>query len=279
MTGPQASLLSGDRLHLHHGPIDLIIGVEGPSRIACYEAATARFNGILAELVEELPALRRPIEERATFVGPVAQRMSRAVRPYQEVFVTPMAAVAGSVADEVLAVMVRAHKPPKAFVNNGGDIAFHLNGTSTFSALGPSGKMTIDTRDPVRGIATSGWRGRSHSRGIADTVTVLARTAAAADVAATLIANAVDLPGHPAIHRTPARELSPDSDLGARCVTTDVGSLSSSDVARALRRGHKFAKSLLNANVIQDAILLLRGSVATATDPLEMPLQGIKANA
>ena len=51
----------------------------------------------------------------------------------------------------------------------------------------------------MRGIATSGWRGRSFSLGIADAVTVLAATAAEADAAATVIANAVDLPGHPAI--------------------------------------------------------------------------------
>jgi uncharacterized protein len=71
------------------------------------------------------------------------------------------------------------------------------------------------TRDmPVRGIATSGRHGRSLSLGIADSVTVLAATAAAADAAATLIANAVDLPGHAAVRRAPACSLDPDSDLG-----------------------------------------------------------------
>ncbi len=279
MTGPQASLLPGDRLHLHHGPIDLIVGVDGPTRMACYAAATERFAQILPELVEELPALRRARVERNSFVGPVAKRMSRAVRPYQGVFVTPMAAVAGSVADEIIAVIVGPHRPPKAFVNNGGDIAFHLNGRSTFSAMGPSGKMTINTNDPMRGIATSGWRGRSHSRGIADAVTVLAPTAAAADVAATLIANAVDLPDHPAIRRTPASDLSPDSDLGERYVTTDVGALSPNDVARALCRGHKFAKHLLNDGLIFDAILSLQGTVTTAAAPIEKTLQGTKAHA
>ena len=44
------------------------------------------------------------------------------------------------------------------------------------------------TGSPVRGVATSGWRGRSHSLGIADSVTVLAATAAMADAAATVIA-------------------------------------------------------------------------------------------
>ena len=62
-------------------------------------------------------------------------------------------------------------------------------------------------------------------------VTVLADTAACADVAATLIANAVDLPGHGAITRAPARTLFPDSDLGAIPVTTDVGALSAAECA------------------------------------------------
>ncbi len=72
---------------------------------------------------------------------------------------------------------------------------------------------TIRAEDGIGGIATSGWRGRSFSLGIADAVTVLAETAAAADAAATIIANAVDLPGHPGIVRQPASSLQPDSDL------------------------------------------------------------------
>ena len=90
--------------------------------------------------------------------------------------------------------------------------------------------MTVHADDPVRGIATSGRHGRSFSLGIADAVTVLAKTAAQADAAATVIANAVDLPGHPAILRRPACELQPDSDLGDRLVTRDVGALSEQEI-------------------------------------------------
>ena len=85
--------------------------------------------------------------------------------------------------------------------------------------------MVIDADDPSRGVATSGRHGRSFSLGIADAVTVLARTASQADAAATIIANAVDLPGHPAIVRCPACDLQPDSDLGARLVTREVGAV------------------------------------------------------
>ncbi|MFX7144802.1 hypothetical protein ABTI11_20165, partial [Acinetobacter baumannii] len=82
-------------------------------------------------------------------------------------------------------------------------------------------------------IATSDRHGRSFSRGIADAVTVLAKTASQADAAATIIANNVDLPGHPAIQRVPANELQPDSDLGSRLVTRAVGTLTEQEIETA----------------------------------------------
>ena len=96
-----AARISGDRLHLQHGPIDLIIGVDG-ARQAAFEAAQERFSTVLEELVLELPTLRRPMPVSAK--GVIAQRMALAAAGYSE-FVTPMAAVAGAVADEVLAAM------------------------------------------------------------------------------------------------------------------------------------------------------------------------------
>ncbi len=104
MAGPQVAFLpDGRRLHLHHGPIDLIVDAEGPGRAAALRAAVARFDTILQELVDELPELRRPLRARHRFRGAVARAMADAVRPHGGVFVTPMAAVAGAVADEVLA--------------------------------------------------------------------------------------------------------------------------------------------------------------------------------
>ncbi len=178
-----------------------------------------------------------------------------------------MAAVAGSVADEVLSAMSR-RTLTKVYVNNGGDIAFHLAPGSTFTAASPTGPITIRAADAARGIATSGWRGRSHSLGIADAVTVLARTAAGADAAATLIANAVDLPGHPAIERIPARDLAPDSDLGDRPVTTGVGPLSPAETALALAAGLATARRYRMRNLILAASLTLNGQTVTTEEAL-----------
>ena len=119
--------------------------------------------------------------------------------------------------------------------------------------------MIIRNDDPARGIATSGRHGRSFSLGIADAVTVLAQTASQADAAATIIANAVDLPGHPAIVRCPAHDLQPDSDLGARLVTRDVGELSHREIATALESGADSARKLLTSGLIEGAALRLHG--------------------
>jgi ApbE superfamily uncharacterized protein (UPF0280 family) len=118
-------------------------------------------------------------------------------------------------------------------------------------------------------VATSGARGRSHSLGIADSVTVLAHDAPAADVAATLLANAVDLPGHPAVTRAPACTLSPDSDLGLRLVTTHVARLDAADIADALDAGEAAARAMLARGLIGGALLVLQGTARTFGD---MPL-------
>jgi uncharacterized protein len=265
-------LADGRRLHLQDGPIDLIIEARGSAlevEAAAYEAAACRFTGLLDELCDELPALRQAADPvHCPLQGPVARRMHAAVAPFAAgQFITPMAAVAGAVAEEILGAMVGAAQLERAYVNNGGDIALHLADGQRFT-VGlidrpdrPSlmRTMMIHAGDPVRGVATSGRHGRSFSLGIADAVTVLARTASQADAAATIIANAVDLPGHPAIMRCPAHDLQPDSDLGARPVTRDVGELSHREIAAALESGADNARKLLTAGLIEGAALRLHG--------------------
>ena len=260
MSGAVVARLPGGRLHLQHGPIDLILRLDGaPEAVAAGErAAAARFATILAELVAELPALRRP--DPGPLAGAVARRMAAAVAPHRPAFVTPMAAVAGAVAEAVLAAAA-AEGVTRGLANNGGDIALHLTpGTALAVAVaGTADRIAIRAGDSVRGIATSGWRGRSWSLGIADAVTVLAATAPAADAAATLIANAVDLPGHPGITRRPARDMQADSDLGDIPVTVAVPRLAPHDRAAALARGHAAAAAMQARGLIVAAALFLQG--------------------
>lgn len=269
MNRAQATWLPDGRLHLNHGPIDLILQGWGDATAlrAGYAAAAARFDTILAELTAELPALRA---EDATVSGPVARVMAQAVAPFRPAFITPMAAVAGAVAQTILAAFVRPCIT-RAYANNGGDIALHLGPREslTCAVAGTDTLITLAATDPVRGIATSGWRGRSWSFGIADSVTVLARTAAQADAAATMIGNAVDLPAHPAITRRPATDLQADSDLGHRPVTAHVGPLTRTDIETAVARGVAAAQSFRARNLI-DACAITLGPVTRTLGPLRL---------
>jgi uncharacterized protein len=277
---PQVGWLrDGKRLHLQDGPIDLIVEAEGSAanRRTAYAAATSRFTGLLDELCDELSLLRMAADPlRCELQGTVARRMHAAVAPFAaDHFITPMAAVAGSVAEEILESLVRAAPLTRAYVNNGGDIALHLTEGEAFTVglidrpdkCGLVRTTEVRADDPIRGIATSGWRGRSFSLGIADAVTAMARTATQADAAATIIANAVDLPGHPAIVRCPADELQPDSDLGSRLVTRDIGFLDESEIAAALDAGDARARQWLGRGLIEAVALHLKGEIRVVSLP------------
>jgi uncharacterized protein len=284
MRSPQIRYLAdGRRLHLQDGPIDLIVEARGREAEvrAAYDAAARRFTGLLDELCGELPDLRRAADPTQCILrGTVARRMYAAVAPFaSKHFITPMAAVAGAVAEEILGAMMTAAPLDRAYVNNGGDIALHLADGEQFTVglmdrpdrQGLMRTMIVDAADPARGVATSGRHGRSFSLGIADAVTVLARTASEADAGATIIANAVDLPGHPAVVRAPAHDLQPDSDLGARLVTRDVGELSGSEIEGALGAGAACARELLAAGLIEGAALRLLGETIVVGTRMQIP--------
>jgi ApbE superfamily uncharacterized protein (UPF0280 family) len=267
-----AALLPDGRLHLQHGPIDCLCRAwgEADETRAAYRRATAAFPSILPELVAELPLLRSALPSLPP-KGEIARAMHAACMPFADRFITPMAAVAGAVADRVLAAMTAEGHLSRAFVNNGGDIAFHLADGETLrcglvgdlAAPSLDGAFLLDAALPARGLATSGRAckghgGKSFSFGIADSVSVLARTAAEADAAATVIGNAVDLPGHPAIIRRPADSIDPDTDLGSRLITWDVGALTAADITAALDAGRHVADALAARGLILGAVLTLR---------------------
>ena len=278
--GAQRMLLGDGRLHLQHGPMDIVIGADGePAAVQqAHAAAWQRFQGLLQELVNELPALRAPVHDGCPVRGTVARRMWQAVHPYRAVYITPMAAVAGAVAQE----LVVAYQRPgvrRAWVNNGGDIALHLTVGECFrvglfadldqwpralaaQGLAVDGVFDVDHDSPVRGVATSGWKGRSFSLGIADSVTVLAVTAAQADAAATPIGNAVDLP-HAGIVRRPANTVRAASDLGAIAATGTGPPLPPVKAQAALAAGCTRALELRSAGHIVSCVITCQGWAAS----------------
>ena len=291
MQPAQRHLLPGQRWHFQHGPIDIIIAADGEAATlqAAHNAAWVRFQTVLAELVAELPRLRQPVAGSNPLQGAIARQMWAACAPLvgaADGFITPMAAVAGAVAQS----LIGAYQRPgiqRAWVNNGGDMALHLApGTQVQVGLvadlasfdgaalahSAAGLLRVDTTfavlasSPVRGVATSGWRGRSLSRGIADSVTVLARSGAEADAAATVIANAVDLPSPAAaaaagIVRQPASVVRDDSDLGQIAVTVSVPTLPIAVVQQALQRGLACAQRLQAAGRVHAALLTCQGQL------------------
>lgn len=267
--------MADNRLHLQHGPIDIIAHVDAPEEVRkrLYTSASNRFSTVLVELVAEMDLLKHPWSaDLPDPKGGIAQKMCFAVRG-SDFFVTPMAAVAGAVADEVLEAMLNEAKNTdpcleeiqRMYVNNGGDIAFWLNAGESFS-IGVvdnpgipelNARVSLAYESPVRGIATSGWRGRSQSLGIADAVTVLAGSAAIADAAATLIANDVNV-YYPGILKRPASEVKDESDLGMLPVTVDVPPLPFDQISEALKRGAQTAGNFIRTGKIEAAYLSLQ---------------------
>jgi len=267
--------MADNRLHLQHGPIDIIAHVDAPEEVRkrLYTSASNRFSTVLVELVAEMDLLKQPWSaDLPDPKGGIAQKMCFAVRG-SDIFVTPMAAVAGAVADEVLEAMLNEAKNTdpcleeiqRMYVNNGGDIAFWLNAGESFS-IGVvdnpgipelNARVSLAYESPVRGIATSGWRGRSQSLGIADAVTVLAGSAAIADAAATLIANDVNV-DYPGILKRPASEVKDESDLGMLPVTVDVPPLPFDQISEALKRGAQTAGNFIRTGKIEAAYLSLQ---------------------
>ncbi len=272
---PAAALSrNGRRLNLRHGPIDLIVVANGTASEVrrAYGQAAAAFETVLPELAAELSLLRKPVSAGGTVPdGSIAGRMHQAAMAHRECFVTPMVAVAGAVADHILGHVTRGRDLRRASVNNGGDIALYLGPGSTYEigiCANPqtgqlAGTITITEADPVRGLATSGWRGRSCSLGIADAVTVLAADSVSADAAATMIANEVTIEDSHHVQRQPASELYPDSDLGDRLVTVAVQGLTRHEVDRALDRGERAADAMARRGLIIGAFLCLDGEVRT----------------
>jgi len=150
-------------------------------------------------------------------------------------------------------------------VSNGGDVAVRLAPGESASvgivprvgAPEPVARVRVTAGDGVGGVATSGLGGRSFTLGIADAATVFADRAVAADVAATLAGNAVDVDS-PAVERALAETVDPATDLRSRLVTRRVGFLSAAEVDRALDRGAAWAEAQVAAGRIRGAILTLR---------------------
>ncbi|MDC0227216.1 hypothetical protein OAK51_01830 [Alphaproteobacteria bacterium] len=249
-----------NRLFLRHGPINIVLEAIGIDKDLAYQNVKEYFETLLEQFVLDMELLKKEVVFNRKFNNKISQSMQDATERYSPAFITPMAAVAGSVADNILRVLINNKNLDKAYVNNGGDISFYLNKNQIMKAslaAIPNMIAEIKYKDKSRGIATSGWRGKSFSRGIADSVTVLADNAAMADAAATMIGNAVDIHNHPKIKKRPANEIYEDSDLKNLLITVEVENLTKVEIKEALKNGYQTALQYVQKDMINTALIQL----------------------
>lgn len=204
----------------------------------------------------------------------LALRMVENVRAVGDDDLTPMAAVAGTIADAV-ADWLFVRGSTKVVVDNGGDIAIRLTRNEsaavgirpTIRNLDISHVLNLDDRKSSWGVTTSGRGGRSLTRGIASGVTVIAENASIADAAATAIANACFVEDSCIVQR-PAEQMDPNSDLKGINITVDVGVLSRDKMVQAVQTALSKANALCRQQLIVGALIALE-DVIVMTESME----------
>ena len=250
-------VISRELVLVDWGPMTLTVSAwaDSEARPVIAAKAGAVALGLLGDLSDWQRYMKLPAKN-LTRRGHPPSVVARAVEATKQVSrtsgrdLTPMAAVAGAVADEV-ADYAATLGADRVFVNNGGDISLRLGpgqeavvGLPLFPGGPPGHRLRVRHHDGVGGVATSGWRGRSFSPGLADQVAVWAGSSALADAAATCLAGEVTLDS-PLIKRRPASDIDPDSDLGETPVTVGVGRLTKDQIGLALDGGERAARRLM----------------------------------
>ncbi|HWR06084.1 hypothetical protein [Sporomusa sp.] len=255
------------QVKLDYGPMQMTISAQGGSGplTELAQQAAGYAKTVLAELAVYQKTAASPQQAIIATDGlpDVLQCMLAAVKRAGDATLTPMAAVAGTIAD-LTADWLLAQGAVKAIVNNGGDIAVRLTGPWTTAvgvapALGlqPTHVLPLDTGRGIGGIATSGLGGRSFTKGIATAAVVAAGTAAVADACATSLGNATYVE-HPAIKLAWAEQLDPNTDIRGHLVVREVGLLPPAVVETALRQGWARAAELYKQGVIAGAAIFVQ---------------------
>ncbi len=268
-------LPGGRALLAENGPMRLVIQAwEGvvPRLDLAADAAGYAFE-CLARVAEQLAVLKRPGGSSHRLPSePLAREMIASVRAVGDAHLTPLAAVAGTLADAV-ADRLFGRGLSRVIVDNGGDIAIRLApGETARVGLRPeiahpeiSHVLTLEGRHSSWGVTTSGLGGRSFTCGIASAVTAVACSAGLADAAATAVANACFAPGADVL-RVPAAKLDPSTDIPELPVTVAVGDLTAAQRAAALSNALGLAEGLTRKGVIRGALVALGREVVQTAD-------------
>ncbi len=260
-------MLADGSVFVEYGPMRLFIEASSDGKPRTNKAVSAaRFSlDLLAETAAELNILKKPHRLiMAPPSGRIGAAMLEAVQLIGDEDLTPMAAVAGSISDAVADYLV-SFGCTKVVVNNGGDLALRIKSPEMLVVgIRPdvneprvSGKITITENMECGGICTSGFGGRSFTKGIASAVTVFAQRASCADAAASAIANATLIKSATVVRRE-AESIDPSSDLKGSLVTYSVGDLSDKEEKTALIQGLHRAETLVSENKIIGAYICVK---------------------
>ena len=223
------------------------------------------------EVLETLAKFRNVITRNIGEIGsseslpPIVRKMVSASRKFEDPTVTPLIAVAGAGADEVADFIFNTGHANKVVVNNGGDIAIRLKNDevvrvgikSELTDKAVAHVMTITLSDKIGGVATSGFGGRSFTRGIANAAVAVANDATSADVAATIVGNATDVES-PSVTKVLAKELYEGTDIPNLSVTKTIGRLKKWEVEEALHRGMQTAEAFQERGLIRGVFLAVK---------------------
>ena len=264
------------QVYLEYGPLNMVLGGwrRGEPLSAELDEAAAVAVHHLKEL-SRVPdrtggALFSGEEQKASVISeppPVFSYMCAAVEATGDHSLTPMAAVAGAIADLSVEAL-RTRGATKAFANNGGDIALEVGpgekivvGIVSSLARGKvTHTLTLTGEEGIGGVATSGYGGRGFTKGVADAVVILAGNARLADACATLVANAT-LVESPEVLQVKAETLDPQTDLVGQMVTKEVSALPPEIIKEALKRGEESALCLIEKGIIKGGFIFIQGEM------------------
>lgn len=259
-------------MFLEIGPASLVVIGEKDGKPLEFEKErlVRRVNSILSDIREFLPVLKQKAYKikNTKHMPYVPRKMVEAVKAIDEASLTPMAAVAGSLAD-ALKEFLKNEGLDFVSVNNGGDISiFNKKGRGLKIDIGDihtgeSSPYILNVEQLTNyGLATSGFGGRSFTLGLADSVTVIASTAAVADAAATFICNCTNTESEQVV-RQKALDVDPSTDIPDDNVTISIGQLNYIDILNSLDNGLGIAANKIKLKHIYDAVIKLQGHMVT----------------
>jgi len=265
-------VLNDGRVLVDYGPITMSIAAKNQGK-NCIEAGiigAEKAIETLDSLVKYLNIANQWIDnidmQKYGEYPYVLRLMIQSVKSLGNNEFTPMAAVAGTFSEIVMQEIIENTNVDSAIINNGGDIAFYKLDKDGIFKVGVINNITnreithnliIKNNSNIRGIATSGFGGRSLTKGVASAVTVMAESSSLADAAATEIANSTYIKSDK-VKICLAEEIDYNTDIKGIMVVRDVGILNKEEIRKSISQGMDKAIELYNKKIIKGAIVFVQ---------------------